>query len=38
MLKKKVPYILIPGLLLASLLGWKGVNDIKNYDAYKKFF
>ncbi|KKQ92767.1 MAG: putative nuclease [Candidatus Woesebacteria bacterium GW2011_GWB1_39_10] len=36
--KKKIPGVLIPGLLLASLLGWKGINGIKNYDAYKSLF
>ena len=38
LLKKGVPNVLIPGLLLAALLGWKGISQIKNYYDYKKLF
>jgi len=40
LLKKRIPYILIPGLLLASALGWKtgALDKIKNYYQLKAFF
>lgn len=38
LVKRKVPGVLIPGLLIAAILGWKGISDIKNYYDYKKLF
>ena len=40
LLKKGVPYILIPGLLLAAALGWEtgALDKIKNYYQLKAFF
>lgn len=40
LLKKGVPYILIPGILLAGALGWKNNNfdKIKNYYQMKQVF
>lgn len=36
--KKRVPRVLIPGLLLALLLGWNGVEKINDYYSYKGIF
>jgi len=40
LLKKGVPYILIPGLILASALGWKtgAFDNIQNYYQNKQLF
>ena len=38
LIKRGVPYVLIPGLVLAAILGWKGLGDMKDYYSYKKIF